>query len=1592
MMLQKHLLRWPLVLLCVLLALSGMGAYELQRNNEQTVADAAQDALADVLTKTDTLLQRYTYGLISARGALTVTGIDGMSRADFARYSRSRDYAAEFPGARGIGFIRRVKPDQIEGYLESRQRAGWPEFKIHQLQSHDGERYVIELLEPLESNRQAIGLDIASEQNRRTAAQSAMRRGTATLTGPITLVQVDNKPSQSFLMLLPMQSQPGGEIVGWTYAPLVMDDILQRLDRLPSGRLTLSDVTFSPSALFYSAGAAEEASPATRQRLDVMGRTWEATFQPSSAFVEQLRLTRPVYAGAAGGLLAVLCSTLLAARLVDRDRKRRLHASQAQLAAMVDASVDAIIGLDRAGLATSWNPGAELIFGYPAAEALGRSLAALTVPAHLHMNHQRLIERVFQGEVISIAQTRRLHRNGGVLEVTLTLTPLRGEYGEVTGASATLRDISALMIAQEEVRTLNSSLEKQVLERTSELEAARRDLRTVLDAVPSMIGYWDYSQINRFANQAYGKWFGLSPADIVGKTMREVLGEELYELNRVHVETVLGGQQQTFERAIPHPDGSVRQSLATYLPDGDEHGMRGFYVIVHDVSDIVASRAALASALRENDVLVRTINEVMLYSVTDTDGRIIEVNNNFCAAMGYERGMLIGGDHRILRSGMHDAAFWAAMWETIAAGQSWNGVVCNRSADGTQKWFDTVISPYFNEHGAIERYVALRTDVTARVAADTSLRHISALLGSVLHAASEISIVATDPDGLITVFNSGAERMTGYEAADMVGLRTPAILHDAEEVRARGKELTGESGKPVEGFRAFVHVAEFTGVETREWTFVRRDGTRLPVSLSVTSMRDSNKQLVGYLGVSIDISQRKQIEANLLASARAAEQVSVAKSQFVANMSHEIRTPMNAVLGMLELMRRSELTASQRDHVDKATHAGKALLSLLNDVLDFSRIDAGKLELDPHPFEIELLLRELAGILIGNSLGKSVEVLFDIAEDVPATLIGDRLRIQQVLVNLAGNALKFTREGHVVIALEVLAKTQDHVRLRLGVRDTGIGIPPEQLASIFDTFSQADASVARRYGGSGLGLAISARLVGLMGSQLKVESEPGRGSCFWFDADFFYQAQQPVIGTEVDSVLNGARVLILDGNAESREILSRLSASLGCHPDTAANGAHALAKIRHARSSGAPFAALLMDMRMPEMNGFETAAILAADPELATPVIIVSAYAADGLRSAMGDRGATVRNFLGKPVMLQDLHRALVQAIRPSLSTELISADTARTRPLDGMRLLVVEDNELNRQVAFELLRSEGAIVDLAGDGAKGVAMATAPGAAYTAVLMDIQMPDVDGLEAARRLRQTVQAADLPILAMTANVSSEDVAACLAAGMDAHVAKPFDIDEVIARVREVLGRHVASAAIAPVPADKGKCQDVDFIAALGRMKGDVRLYRQMLTRFQREAQEFSDRITQPEADSSSRAVLSHAFRGLAMMVGADGLASRLLKDEQQHRGSRSGNLLQVDELRQLIRDAIGQLEADLAAHPPLAFLPEPTIAAPKAISFATWSDELLPLLETGNLRALDFLEERPPGMPHSKFSVVTGLVSELRFDEAARTIRDFMNI
>ncbi len=543
-----------------------------------------------------------------------------------------------------------------------------------------------------------------------------------------------------------------------------------------------------------------------------------------------------------------------------------------------------------------------------------------------------------------------------------------------------------------------------------------------------------------------------------------------------------------------------------------------------------------------------------------------------------------------------------------------------------------------------------------------------------------------------------------------------------------------------------------------------------------------------------DVTERIQYETSLKEARDKAEMAMRGKAQFLANMSHEIRTPMNGILGMLKLLRGDELNARQHDYASKAHSAAQSLLGLINDILDFSKIDAGKMTLEFQPFDTDLLLQDLSVILSTNLGKKPVDVLYDVDSALPRHLVGDVLRLQQVLINICGNAIKFTERGEVVLQIRVTQSSPEKTTLRFAVRDSGIGMTTEQQKNIFEDFSQAETSTTRRFGGTGLGLSICKRLVALMGGVLECDSVPGQGSTFYFSLSLQNaQPTEPVPHSPGESKTEVLDVLVVDNNPAAREVLALMVQSQGWQVDTAASGQQALDLVaaRAAQAQG-PYHVIFMGWEMPGMDGWETIAHLRkmASSGPVPVMIMVTRHDRNALAQRSDAEQASLHAYLIKPITASVMAQVVANArLGSSNLRSHHRASTEKIGRLDGMRLLVVEDNLVNQQVARELLQRQGAVVTLANDGAQGVqavadAEKTVP---FDAVLMDIQMPVMDGFCATRAIRQDLGLSQLPVIAMTANAMASDREECLAAGMNDHVGKPFDLPHLVQLLLVITG-------------------------------------------------------------------------------------------------------------------------------------------------------------------------------------------------------------
>ncbi|RTL44005.1 MAG: response regulator [Burkholderiales bacterium] len=712
----------------------------------------------------------------------------------------------------------------------------------------------------------------------------------------------------------------------------------------------------------------------------------------------------------------------------------------------------------------------------------------------------------------------------------------------------------------------------------------------------------------------------------------------------------------------------------------------------------------------------------------------------------------------------------------------------------------------------------------------------------------------------------------------------------------------------------------------------------------------------------------------------AAERASQAKTRFLANMSHEIRTPMNAVLGMLRLLQKTPLDARQRDYAVKSEGAARGLLGLLNDILDFSKIEAGRLTMDPHPTRLDELLRDLSVILAANVDKRDLELLFDIDPQLPPVIVADALRLQQVLVNLAGNAIKFTPSGEVVLGIRQVAQTEHGVTLEFWVRDTGIGIAPEHQARIFSGFSQAEASTARRFGGTGLGLAISRRLVRLMGGDIHVDSRPGQGSRFSFTLSFTRSQDEPAPPPGP-----ALRALVIDDHAEARRVLADLAQSLGWRVTVAGSGDEALQL-----AASTPIDVVLLDWVMPGLDGWQTTVHLRQRLGCEPLILMVTSHDRERLAQRSASEQALLDGFLVKPLTASLLNQA-VMAARQARASACTEPEPAPQR-LTGLRLLLVEDNPGNQQVTWELLELEGAEVTVAADGQQALSLLaqTRGRRSFDAVLMDVQMPVMDGTTATRLIRRQL-GLTLPIIAMTAGALDAERRACLEAGMDEHIGKPFDPDMLVT----VLQRRCGMAAptvdqSAPAPfelppvllADAGRA-GIALAEALARMSGRVELFERTLAALH----EQDRKLAQALAEGGRAAARGlHGYRGLAAMLGAGELAA--LAAEGEHAGEPDPDWRQrFLARREADLAALDRLAADLAVRDALhqqGNRPD----RPESDSLPRRLAALTQLLDGADLEALDTYQGLRAELPEPLHAALDAAMAQLDFATASALCRE----
>jgi two-component system, sensor histidine kinase and response regulator len=878
------------------------------------------------------------------------------------------------------------------------------------------------------------------------------------------------------------------------------------------------------------------------------------------------------------------------------------------------------------------------------------------------------------------------------------------------------------------------------------------------------------------------------------------------------------------------------------------------------------------------------LDQHAIVSSTDINGNITYANDKFCEISGYSQAELIGQNHRIVKSDEHSPELFKALWKTITTGNVWHGEVKNKTKSGSFYWVAATIVPFLNKQGEAFKFIAIRTDITKRKEMEDSVNETNRFLQGLTDTMGE-GVYALNNKGKCIFVNPETERLTGWKKHELVGENIHNIIHfqTLEGVHVPAHECP--TYKSISNGEIYQSDNEY---------FTNKQGDLFPVSIISTPLYNDNK-IVGSVAVFQDISIRKQTENELHNAKKLAEQASQEKSDFLANMSHEIRTPMNAIIGMSYLALQTDLNEKQENYIKKVHYSAESLLGIINDILDFSKIEAGKLELEQVNFNLSDIFENLSTIIGSKVEEKSLELLIDTNNKVPFTIIGDPLRLTQILINLANNAVKFTDQGEIIIRTQLHDQMENtnQIELLFSIHDSGIGMTPEQQEQLFKSFNQADSSTTRKYGGTGLGLAISKTLVELMGGKIWVQSEYNQGSVFSFTAVFTLQegledkqvlhGKQSITQLGYINQLVGKRILIVDDNASAREILSVMSEHLKMEVTIVSDGQQAIDILMDAVDSDKPFDLVLMDWKMPGLDGLQTVQQLYKKcPSVPPSVIMVTSFGKEAVSNEAKQLNVTIPQILTKPVTPSNLLDGVMNALGISNNFTTTKQNShiqyqAIIHQISGAKILLVEDNLLNKELAFELLTNNHILVTIANNGLEVVDLVR--NNTFDAILMDVQMPVMDGYTATRKIREFNT--NITIIAMTANAMVSDHEQALDAGMNDYISKPINVKEMfstIAKWVEIEQKHshnsiqkkVKNKALNKTQHLFNEVQYIDYENAIIRIDNDIELYLTVLETFKNDHTNDIEKFIQflDNSDFDSAILCIHTLKGVAGNVGA----------------------------------------------------------------------------------------------------------------------------
>jgi len=1108
-----------------------------------------------------------------------------------------------------------------------------------------------------------------------------------------------------------------------------------------------------------------------------------------------------------------------------------------------------------------------------------------------------VLQRSVTGPIVNLAEIAR----SIAVEKTYLLRapPLPGKELSQLGADFNhmLEAIGQRDAALTEAR---DTLEIRVAERTTELEheveERRRTetaltertnfLNTLIASNPIAVIVVGLDGRTQLANPAFERLFGYSQQEIIGTSARQLvapgaLGQEVEtNVSEVRAKNAI---HQTTQRC--RKDGQPVDVEIHGVPLLIEGAVRGFLVLYQDVTE----RRQAEQQLREQSSYLHTLIEANpIGIVAENAEKKIELSNRaFRDLFGYQHEELLNKsiDEVVAPGDLRQAA--DLLTRQVLDGKALHAIVQRRHRDGHLIDVEAFGVPFMMD-GTLRGQFGLYSDISHRIKAERALKESEELFRT-LSAAAPVGIFMDDGHGNCLYVNEHWMEMTGMTAAEAMGQGWYAAVHPDERERVH-KEWT----------------AATTAGKLFEWgyRYVSKSGRVVRVDVIARAISASGDSSRGYIGVVQDVTEKYQAAERLREAKEVAEAASKTKSDFLANMSHEIRTPMNGIIGMTELALDTDLTAEQREYLGMVKSSADSLLGIINDILDFSKIEAGRLDLECVPFSLLDSIEDALHPLALRAQQKGLELTWSIEGDIPELVSGDSTRLRQILMNLAGNAIKFTREGHVSVKALRLDSPSGEVAIRFSVSDTGIGIPPEKHRQIFEAFSQADSSTTREFGGTGLGLSISARLVKLMGGEMGLNSTVGKGSEFFFTARFAPAAGDRATATELlHPDLHGKRVLVVDDNQVSRELLAGLLAKWGMEPVPTSDGFEALAAFADSVTQGKQFALVLLDRNMPGMDGYEAAERLRrAVPQDGPAILILSSSPT----AADAERAKKIGIFRQLPKPLR--RAALLEAIRQALggAAHPIPQPAPESSPRDTQRLslLLVEDNAINQKLGIRTLEKMGHEVTLAVNGQ--IAVDTVRSKQFDLILMDIQMPVLSGIDATRAIREWEkgQPRRMPIIAMTAHAMAGDADKFLDAGMDGYVSKPIQssiLRAEIDRLTHITINQEDSNMNKAI--HSSEAASVNLHELLARVDNDRELLCDLLSIFKREFPGHLQALQNAVArnDATQVAGVSHMLKGMLSNLAVTKAATSAARLEQLARAE------QIPPMR----DALAAFEQDV---------------------------------------------------------------------------------